>query len=204
MTGSTLVFTDGACERNPGGRGGWGWVVDENTFGFGGDPSTTNQRMEIQAAFEAVRALPGPLTVWSDSRYVVDCFEKSWWRNWHKNGWINSKKEPVANRDLWEPFVELVVAGEVSFEWVKGPSGVDLNEVADRLANAGMLGEPLSAPLDLAATVVAATEAASGGRRFVVSAKWSAACKACGDRYAVGASVTKNEVGWVHAECAAG
>ena len=157
-----------------------------------------------RAAFEAVRALPGPLTVWSDSRYVVDCFEKSWWRNWHKNGWINSKKEPVANRDLWEPFVELVVAGEVSFEWVKGHSGVDLNEVADRLANAGMLGESLSAPLDLAATVVAATEAASGGRRFVVSAKWSAACKACGDRYAVGASVTKNEVGWVHAECAAG
>ena len=82
VTTSTVVFTDGACERNPGGRGGWGWVVDENTFGLGGDASTTNQRMEIRAALEAVRALPRPLTVWSDSRYVVDCFEKSWWRKW--------------------------------------------------------------------------------------------------------------------------
>jgi ribonuclease HI len=68
MTASTMVNTDGACEHNPGGRRGWGWVVDENTFGFGGDPSTTNQRMEIRAALEAVRALPRPLTVWSDSR----------------------------------------------------------------------------------------------------------------------------------------
>jgi hypothetical protein len=90
----------------------------------------------------------------------------------------------------------------VSFEWVKGHSGVDLNEVADRLANAGMLGEQVSAPLDLTATVVAATEAATAGRRFVVTARWSAPCKACGERYSPGASVTKNEVGWVHAECA--
>lgn len=203
MTTSTVVFTDGACERNPGGRGGWGWVVDAHTFGLGGDPSTTNQRMEIQAALEAVRALPRPLTVWSDSRYVVDCFQKSWWRKWVTNGWVNSQKQPVKNRDLWEPFVELVAAGGVTFEWVKGHSGVDLNEVADRLANAGMLGEPVSAPLDLAATVVAATEAAAGGKRFVVTAKWSAPCKVCGDRYTKGANVTKNEIGWVHAECAA-
>ena len=83
----------------------------------------------------------------------------------------------------------------------EGALGVDLNEVADRLANAGMLGESISAPLDLAATVVAATEAAAGGSRFVVKAKWSAPCKACGERYSRGANVTKNEVGWVHAAC---
>ena len=182
MTEPTLVFTDGACERNPGGRGGWGWVVDDSTFGLGGDPSTTNQRMEIRAAFEAVRALPRPLTVWSDSRYVVDCFEKSWWRNWLANGWVNSKKEPVKNRDLWEPFVELVAAGDVSFRWVKGHSGVDLNEVADRLANAGMLGEPVSAPLDLAAAVVAATE------RSAADASWSPRSGALRARRAVSAT----------------
>lgn len=204
MTAPTVVFTDGACEKNPGGRGGWGWVVDADTFGYGGDPSTTNQRMEVQAAFEAVRALPGPLTVMSDSKYVVNCFEQKWWVKWLKNGWVNSKKEPVANRDLWEPFVELVSSREVTFQWVKGHSGVDLNEVADRLANAGMLGESVAAPLDLEATVAAAVKAAKTEKRFVVTAKWSAPCKACGVRYSQGARVTKNEVGWVHEECAAG
>lgn len=199
MTAGTVAFTDGACERNPGGRGGWGWVVDADTFGLGGDPSTTNQRMELRAALEAARALPRPLTVWSDSRYVVDCFAKDWWRGWRANGWKTSQKKPVANRDLWEPLVELASA-DVTFQWVKGHSGAALNEVADRLANAGMLDEPLTAPLDLAAM---AAVAAGVGPRFVVLSKWRAACKACGEPYAEGTSVTKNELGWVHEECAA-
>ena len=173
MSTMTVAYTDGACERNPGGRGGWGWVVDENTFGLGGDPSTTNQRMEIRAALEAARALPRPLTVWSDSKYVVDCFDKAWWRNWLANGWKTSQKQPVANRDLWEPLVE-VASADVTFRWVKGHSGVKLNEVADRLANAGMLGEAVTAPLDLAATVAAAARA---GRQFVVPATWSAGAR---------------------------
>lgn len=199
MTAATAVYTDGACERNPGGRGGWGWVVDGHTFGLGGDPSTTNQRMEIRAALEAARALPRPLTVWSDSKYVVDCFDKAWWRAWRANGWRNSQKRPVANRDLWEPLIE-VASADVTFRWVKGHSGANLNEVADRLANAGMLGEPVTAPLDLAAMVAVA---ANAGPRFVVPAKWRAACKACGHDYTEGTSVTKNELGWVHEECAA-
>lgn len=199
MTAATVAFTDGACERNPGGRGGWGWVVDEHTFGLGGDPSTTNQRMEIRAALEAARALPRPLTVWSDSRYVVDCFDKGWWRAWRANGWRNSQKRPVANRDLWEPLIE-VASADVAFRWVKGHSGANLNEVADLLANAGMLGEPVTAPLDLAAMVAVA---ANAGPRFVVPTKWRAACKACGHDYTEGTSVTKNELGWVHEECAA-
>jgi ribonuclease HI len=199
MPGMTVVYTDGACEKNPGGRGGWGWVVDAKTFDLGADPSTTNQRMEIQAALEAVRALPRPLTVWSDSTYVVNCFEKSWWRKWQDNGWKNSKKEPVSNRDLWEPLIE-AAADEVDFRWVKGHSGVQLNEVADRLATAGMLGQPVTKPLDMAALVARSGDVA---RAFVVSATWRAACKACGEHYTVGTSVTKSDVGWVHAECAA-
>lgn len=198
MSRRTVVYTDGACEKNPGGRGGWGWVVDADTFDLGFDPSTTNQRMEIRAALEAARALPRPLTVWSDSTYVVNCFEKSWWVTWQANGWKNSKKEPVANRDLWEPLVE--VAGvDVDFRWVKGHSGVQLNEVADRLATAGMRGEAVTRPLDLAALVASRGDEA---RPFVVTATWRAACKSCGQPYAVGTKVTKSDAGWVHADCA--
>jgi hypothetical protein len=77
--------------------------------------------MEIRAVLEAVRALPGPLKVVSDSTYVVNCFRDRWWASWQRNGWRNSKKQPVANRDLWEPLVDLVNArGNVSFGWVKG------------------------------------------------------------------------------------
>lgn len=156
--------------------------------------------MEISAVLDAARTLPRPLTVWSDSKYVVDCFAQAWWSRWRANGWMNSQKQPVANRDLWEPLIE-VASADVAFRWVKGHSGVNLNEVADRLANAGMLGEPVTAPLDLAAMAPTALRA-SAGRQFVVPATWRAACKACGDRYTEGTSVTKNELGWVHAECA--
>ena len=107
--GTTEVWTDGACSGNPG-PGGWAWAVPDGRQAAGGAPVTTNQRMEIQAALEAVRALPGPLVVVSDSTYVVNCFRDGWWRGWLARGWIElSAKKPVANRDLWEP---LVHAGE--------------------------------------------------------------------------------------------
>ena len=87
------------------------------------------------AAFEAVRALDGPLLVVSDSTYVVNCFRDEWWRGWLQRGWTNSARQPVANRDLWEPFVELVAArGDVAFAWVKGHSGHPMNDFVDRLA----------------------------------------------------------------------
>ena len=70
-----------------------------------GEPATTNQRMEIRAALEAVTTLDGPLVVVSDSTYVVNCFRDGWWRGWLGRGWVNSAKKPVANRDLWEPLV---------------------------------------------------------------------------------------------------
>ena len=134
---ATVVFTDGSCLVNPGGPGGWAWAVDTEEHDSGPDPSTTNQRMEIRAAFEAVKAHSGPLHVVSDSQYVVNCFAQAWWRGWYSRGWLNSAKKPVANRDLWEPFIELVLErGDVTFEWVKGHAGHDMNEFVDQLAGA--------------------------------------------------------------------
>ena len=96
---------------------------------------TTNQRMEITAAFEAVRAIDGPLEIVSDSTYVVNCFRDRWYEGWLKRGWKNSRRQPVANRDLWEPFIELVLErGDVDFRWVKGHSGDPMNDLVDRLA----------------------------------------------------------------------
>jgi ribonuclease HI len=132
--GATEVWTDGACSGNPG-PGGWAWATRDGRRGSGGSPATTNQRMEIQAAFEAVKALPGPLTVVSDSTYVVNCFRDAWWKGWLARGWVNSQKKPVANRDLWEPFVELVrERDEIAFRWVKGHSGDEMNDLVDALA----------------------------------------------------------------------
>ena len=128
------AYTDGACSGNPG-PGGWGFVVDGGPWASGAEETTTNQRMEITAAYEAVRRIPGPLEIVSDSTYVVNCFNQGWWQGWHKRGWKNSKKEPVANRDLWEPFIDLVnKRGDVVFTWVKGHSGDPMNDVADQLA----------------------------------------------------------------------
>jgi uncharacterized phage-like protein YoqJ len=91
--------------------------------------------MELTAAFEAVRSASGPVEVVSDSTYVVNCFRDGWWEGWIRRGWKNSKKEPVANRDLWEPFIDLVrTRGDVEFRWVKGHAGDRFNDVADRLA----------------------------------------------------------------------
>ena len=91
--------------------------------------------MEIQAALEAVPALRGPLLVVSDSTYVVNCFRDRWWAGWLSRGWMNSREKPVANRDLWEPLVDLVdERGDVTFRWVKGHSGDPMNDLVDRLA----------------------------------------------------------------------
>ncbi|WP_277500752.1 ribonuclease H [Nocardioides sp. ChNu-99] len=132
--GAVEVFTDGACAGNPG-PGGWAWALDETTHASGGERASTNQRMEIRAALEAVLANPGPLVVVSDSTYVVHCFRDRWWAGWLERGWINSARKPVANRDLWEPLVaEVSGRGDVAFRWVKGHSGDVMNDFVDRLA----------------------------------------------------------------------
>jgi ribonuclease HI len=131
---TTLVFTDGACRGNPG-PGGWAWAIDAIRYASGADPATTNQRMEITAAFEAAKSIDGPLEIRSDSTYVVNCFRDEWHVGWVRRGWRNSQKQAVANRDLWEPFIDLVLSrGDVSFSWVKGHSGDPMNDLVDRLA----------------------------------------------------------------------
>lgn len=130
---STRVYTDGACSGNPG-PGGWAWVVPDGPFASGPAADTTNQRMELQAVLDAVQSLDGPLEIISDSTYVVNCFRDRWWEGWLARGWVNSQKKPVANRDLWEPLIDLYQVRTLAFTWVKGHSGDEWNDVADRLA----------------------------------------------------------------------
>ena len=132
--GALEVWTDGACSGNPG-PGGWAWATHDGRQDSGGEPGTTNQRMEIRAALEAVRALEGPLVVVSDSTYVVNCFRDGWWKGWIARGWTTSAKKPVVSRDLWEPLITMVnERGDVSFRWTKGHSGDEMNDLVDRLA----------------------------------------------------------------------
>jgi ribonuclease HI len=134
------IYTDGSCLGNPG-PGGWAWAVPDGDHASGGDLRTTNQRMEITAVLEALNALggertSGSLTVISDSTYVVKCFQDRWWEGWLRRAWKNSQGKPVANRDLWEPLLDLalVPGREVQFRWVKGHSGDQWNEFVDQLA----------------------------------------------------------------------
>jgi ribonuclease HI len=132
-----VVYTDGACIGNPG-PGGWGWAHGTDHYASGAEAKTTNQRMELTAVLEALRAIPGPVEIVSDSTYVVNCFRDRWWQGWRRRGWKNSKGEPVANRDIWEPLVTEVIdvrGGEaVVFRWVKGHAGEQMNEFVDLLA----------------------------------------------------------------------
>jgi ribonuclease HI len=136
---STIVYTDGSCLGNPG-PGGWAWAVPNGAYASGADPATTNQRMELTAVLEAVRTLPvdedGGLLVMCDSLYVVNCFRQRWWAGWFRRGWRNTAGKPVANRDLWEPLLGIVLepGASIEFSWVKGHSGDRWNDEVDRLA----------------------------------------------------------------------
>jgi ribonuclease HI len=130
------IHTDGACRGNPG-PGGWAWASGPNEFASGAEAHTTNQRMEIVAVIEALREHPdGPLEIVSDSTYVVKCFHDKWYAGWRRRNWKNSKGQNVANRDLWEVLLALVLEGDrdVTFSWVKGHSGDRMNDFVDELA----------------------------------------------------------------------
>ncbi len=144
---SVTIYTDGACSGNPG-PGGWAWAIEGGKYKSGAEPHTTNQRMELMAVLDALRSIDGPVEIVSDSTYVVNCFRDKWHAGWLKRGWVNSKKQPIANRDIWEPLIENVLARKnVQFRWVKGHSGHPMNDLVDRLAveagqrGAGVTGE---------------------------------------------------------------
>ncbi|MGH9223847.1 MAG: ribonuclease H family protein [Acidimicrobiales bacterium] len=129
------MYTDGACLGNPG-PGGWAWAVPQAGFASGAEARATNQQMEVRAALEAVKAITGPVEVVSDSTYVVNCFRDRWWEGWLARNWLNKAKQPVANKDLWEPLIDEVRRdpARVQFRWVKGHSADLMNDLVDRLA----------------------------------------------------------------------
>jgi ribonuclease HI len=132
------IYTDGACSGNPG-PGGWAAILlygDREREISGGEPHTTNQRMELRAAVEGLKALTRPCRVklHSDSAYLVNCFKQRWYENWIRNGWLTRAKTPVGNRDLWEELIRLNEMHDVDWIKVAGHSGDPLNERADVLA----------------------------------------------------------------------
>ncbi len=144
-TPPVVMYTDGACSGNPG-PGGWGVVLIEDGHEqelSGGENPTTNQRMELTAPIEGLRAL-GParrrVAIHSDSAYVINCFRDRWYERWRKNGWLNAQKKPVENRDLWEALIALVERHDVTWHKVAGHSGDPLNDRADALARAAIGG----------------------------------------------------------------
>lgn len=129
------IYTDGACSGNPG-PGGWAWASSADHHASGGEPDTTNNRMELTAVLRAIEDNSGSLVVVMDSTYVKNGLE-SWSKGWVRNGWKTKAGESVKNRDLWEELLAVLAdrpRGEVSFEWVKGHSGDLMNELVDGLA----------------------------------------------------------------------
>ena len=136
-----VIYTDGACSRNPG-PGGWGvvlqWQGREKEM-YGSDPQTTNNRMELMAAIQALEALrrPARVSLHTDSKYLLDGITK-WVQGWQRNGWRTSAKKPVKNDDLWRRLIEAMKPHEVTWQWVKGHAGDPGNERADALARRGI------------------------------------------------------------------
>lgn len=138
---TVIIYTDGACRGNPG-PGGWGVLIEYGELSkqlYGGDASSTNNKMELTAAIMALREIKEPCEVilYTDSKYVINGIE-DWIHNWKKRGWIGSNKKSVKNIELWKELDELRHEHTIKWNWVKGHSGDPGNETADMLANRGI------------------------------------------------------------------
>ena len=132
------VYTDGACRGNPG-KGGWGAILVYNgreKVLSGGEPETTNNRMELTAAISALSVLKEPckVTLYSDSKYLIDGITKGWAVSWRARGWKKADRSPALNPDLWGEILRLIEIHDVTFVWVKGHDGHSYNERCDKLA----------------------------------------------------------------------
>lgn len=132
------LYTDGACSGNPG-PGGWAAILKykgQVKELSGGEASTTNNRMELTGVIQGLSALKERcrVTVYSDSKYVIDAITQGWARRWKQNGWMRNRKEPALNPDLWETLLGLLEQHEVTFVWIKGHAGHPENERCDALA----------------------------------------------------------------------
>jgi ribonuclease HI len=192
--GEAVIYTDGACSGNPG-PGGWGVVLrygDVVKELHGGDPSTTNNRMELMAAITALESLtrPVPVQLYTDSKYVLDGITK-WLPGWQRNGWQTAAKKPVKNVDLWKRLTAAMERHQVTWHWVKGHNGDPGNERADELARLGIAetlggavaqpgktaGPPAADAADGPAVLVGAY--VSSGPRRLRWYRWSTATSWC-------------------------
>lgn len=135
---TVTIYTDGACSGNPG-PGGWGAILlygESKKELSGGDPHTTNNRMELTGVITALQALREPCEVelWSDSKYVIDALQKNWAKGWRARGWIKADKKPALNTDLWATLLELCEYHTVHLHWVKGHAENEYNNRCDELA----------------------------------------------------------------------
>ena len=135
---TVTLYTDGACSGNPG-PGGWGAILEymgHEKEMSGGERNTTNNRMELTAVIEGLRALKEPCVVelYSDSKYVIDALQKGWAIGWRKRGWVKSDKKPALNPDLWAVLLDLAERHELHYHWVKGHADNPKNNRCDELA----------------------------------------------------------------------
>ena len=135
---TVTIYTDGACSGNPG-PGGWCAILcngETEKMISGGEAQTTNNRMELMAVIEALRALKESCIVelYSDSKYVIDALEKGWAWGWRKKGWVKSDKKPALNPDLWQVLLDLTMQHEMRYHWVKGHASNEYNNRCDKQA----------------------------------------------------------------------
>ena len=135
---TVYLYTDGACSGNPG-PGGYGAILKYGKFEkeiFGGEPDTTNNRMELLGVIKGLEALNEPCNVvlTSDSKYVIDALTQGWAVKWKQNGWMRNKKDKALNPDLWERLLQLTSLHKMEYKWVKGHAGHPENERCDKLA----------------------------------------------------------------------